>query len=91
MKSCASGKIGSSATDVLTSKGSHSGKYPFAEQIKARSAIRRSLDHLEAIDVPLGQTVGLFVCERPRHCILVAYQASGKLHQFWQPTCLSRC
>ena len=63
----------------------------FAEQIKARSAIRRSLDQLEAIDVPLGQTVELFVCERPQHCILVAYQASGKLHQFWQPTCLNLC
>jgi len=42
------------STTVLASRGSYSGKYPFAKQLKARSPIRGSLDHFQPVDVPLG-------------------------------------
>jgi hypothetical protein len=73
------------ASPVLTSCVSHLRQDALAEQLEAGPAIRRPLDHLEAIHMPLGDAVRPTILQRAFYSCPITHDSFGELHVSGEP------
>jgi hypothetical protein len=81
--------VGSSASPVLTSIGSHLSENALAKELEARPPVRRALDHFQPINVPFRDPIAEGVFQRCPDAPLLTLKPLGKGFQLPNAACLA--